>query len=100
MPRTRNQQRETDLVIIKQKPNKLIVKQYLNNRFWDLAKKTGEKFECPVCLEEIVEKHSFAMARCGHPIHFDCLFYSKKPKVCAVCKEGESDDDEPDYESD
>jgi|DEB0MinimDraft_6_1074348.scaffolds.fasta_scaffold191331_1 hypothetical protein len=89
MPRGRPAEKELCFVEIKP----LICCKYLIENHWQLAQKCNEKFECPICLEEIKDKHSFALCVCGHTLHFDCYFWSKNRNQCPVCKYGTSEDE-------
>ena len=52
--------------------------------------KLGEKYECPVCYDEITEKA--IRLKCGHTYHYDCIFLSYQMKTdryreCPYCRE-------------
>jgi len=90
MPRGRRQQQQeeevNEIIFVHVKP--LAVQKHLNDLVWELSQKSQHRFECPICLEEINDKHSFCMTCCGHAIHWDCRAYSQKPDICCVCKYG------------
>ena len=90
MPRTRRQQQEhmdwDDLQdIIKQETTCRVCLDHLKDRYFEMAKKLGETFECPICTEEIDCKRCGCLLICGHLFHLSC--YMKQNKYeCAVCR--------------
>lgn len=77
---------EKEVIFVEMKP--LLVSKYLMDNYWQMLDKLDIKPECPVCLEKIVDKHSFALCVCGHSLHFDCRHWSNNPEMCPVCKYG------------
>ena len=59
---------------------------HLKNRFFEYATKSGEQFNCPVCLNDIKQPEAFCLLVCGHAPCCSCWLYMNEPKTCPVCR--------------
>lgn len=60
---------------------------HLKNKYYEYATKTGEAFNCPICLNDIKQTEAFCLLICGHHLCFSCQYYMNEPKKCMLCRD-------------
>ncbi|ABT15076.1 hypothetical protein NY2A_B677R [Paramecium bursaria Chlorella virus NY2A] len=64
---------------------------HITREYWDMAVRLNKDFTCPICLD-IMNKDTFDMTKCGHPLCKDCFEELKETtplanKVkCPICR--------------
>ena len=85
MPRNRRAEEVYDVVFESENITK-VCSQYLKNNYFEMAKLTRTKLECPVCMEEITQKGAFCLLCCGHHLCSSCWWYLPDPRRCPTCR--------------
>lgn len=89
MPRRRTNQEHTvelDAEQLNDMFRERIVGMHLKNKYFDYATKSGEQFNCPICLNDIKQCEAFCLLVCGHHTCCSCWLYMKEVKLCPVCR--------------
>ena len=86
MPPRRRQEPEIDWGdLVKQEIRSRVCLDHLKDRFFEMAMKLGEKFECPICTDIIDCKKCMTLLVCGHAFHMSC-YMKQSSYECAVCR--------------
>lgn len=62
-----------------------VVSLHLKNKYYEYANKSGETFNCPVCLNDLKQPEAFCLLACSHHVCFSCYYYMDK-KICPICR--------------
>ena len=86
MPRRSQEQEVVEHIFqLPDMPLQNVVKPFLRDQFYEMAKKVGRKMECSICLENIDCNKCLTLMTCGHTLHLSC-YMSQQTYTCPLCR--------------
>jgi len=70
-------------LVVAEEPSFKLVKDHLRIKYFEMMKKSREKMECAICLNEIDCVNCFALGVCGHAFH---LHEALRVDKCPICR--------------